>query len=60
MPKTDVITMHAKNLKRETARQKTSRFLYEFLIYAFLILMAAIVLFPFYWMIISSVKSLEL
>ncbi|MBQ9195904.1 MAG: carbohydrate ABC transporter permease [Clostridia bacterium] len=27
-------------------------------IYAFLIIMAAIVLFPFYWMLISSVKSL--
>lgn len=52
-------TMHVKNLKSETAKQRVGKFLYEFLIYAFLIVMAGIVLFPFYWMLISSVKSLD-
>ena len=33
--------------------------MFKTLTYAFLILMALIVLFPFYWMVISSLKSLE-
>ncbi|HBO65157.1 MAG TPA: carbohydrate ABC transporter permease [Clostridiales bacterium] len=35
------------------------KFLAMFLIYAFLICVAIFVLFPFYWMLISSVKSLD-
>ena len=31
----------------------------QVLLYAFLLVMAAVVLFPFYWMIISSLKSLD-
>lgn len=40
-----------------TAKQKIVKPLVTFFTYAFLILMALIVLFPFYWMIISSLKS---
>ncbi len=50
-------TMHEKNLQRVSTGQKIGRFVGQFLIYAFLIIMALIVVFPFYWMIISSLKS---
>lgn len=50
--------MHEKNMKNETARQRVMHFFVQFFLYAFLLIMALIVLFPFYWMIISSLKSL--
>ena len=50
--------MHDRNLSRTGSRQKAGKILVYFGIYLFLILMALIVLFPFYWMLISSVKSL--
>ena len=52
-------TMQERNLQRLSASQRIGRFLVKFFTYAFLILMAVIILFPFYWMIISSLKSLE-
>ena len=52
-------TLEEKDMKAVIAAQKGVKFLVTFLIYAFLILIALIVLFPFYWMIISSLKSLE-
>ena len=51
--------MHDRNLSRTGARQKAGMILVYFGIYLFLILMALVVLFPFYWMLISSVKSLS-
>ena len=56
---TSAETMHVKNLRSETAKQRVGKVLYECLIYGFLLVMAGIVLFPFYWMLISSVKSLD-
>lgn len=53
-----IVTMHEKNMKNETARQRVMHFFVQFFLYAFLLIMALIVLFPFYWMIISSLKSL--
>ena len=52
-------TMHEKDMQQVTARQKIVHFLVKFVVYAFLISIAVTVLFPFYWMIISSLKSLE-
>ena len=52
-------TMHEKDMKRETSRQKVIGVIVKVLLYAFLIVMAIIVLFPFYWMINSSLKSLD-
>ncbi len=52
-------TMHEKNLATVTATQNVMQILVKVLVYAFLILMALIILFPFYWMIISSLKSLD-
>ncbi len=50
--------MHAKDMGRETARQSVIGIIVRVLVYAFLILMGVIVLFPFYWMINSSLKTL--
>ena len=52
-------TMHEKNLATVTATQKIVQILVKILVYAFLIAMALIVLFPFYWMINSSLKTLD-
>ena len=50
--------MHARDMQKTSGRQKIVKFLSQFGVYLFLLIMAAIVLFPFYWMIISSLKSL--
>ena len=60
MAKKDIqATMHAKDMGLETSRQRVIKALVKTGTYAFLLLMALIVLFPFYWMIISSLKTLE-
>ena len=52
-------TMQERDMQKVTSKQKVVKFFVQFLIYAFLIIMAIIIIFPFYWMLISSVKSLE-
>ena len=52
-------TMHAKNMGIETARSRVVKVLVKGGTYLFLGVMALIVLFPFYWMIISSLKTLD-
>ena len=51
--------MHEKNMQKETSRQLVIGKLVQVFVYLFLILMGVIVLFPFYWMIISSLKTLQ-
>ena len=51
--------MHEKNMQQVSAQQRIGKLLVKFFVYLFLIVMAVIVLFPFYWMIISSLKTLE-
>ena len=59
MAKKDIqATMQAKDMALETGRQRIIKVLVKTGTYAFLMLMALIVLFPFYWMISSSLKSL--
>ena len=59
MAKKDIqATMQAKDMTLETNRQRIVKVLVKVGVYAFLSLMALIVLFPFYWMISSSLKSL--
>lgn len=53
------IVMREKNMQQVSAQQKVVRTLVKIGVYAFLLIMALIVLFPFYWMIISSLKTLE-
>ena len=50
--------MHERNMATITSRQKGRQFMSKFFTYLFLIIMAIIVLFPFYWMVISSLKTL--
>ena len=50
--------MHEMNMQKVSATQKIVMALVKFCTYAFLLVMALIVLFPFYWMIISSLKNL--
>ncbi|MBP3637122.1 MAG: carbohydrate ABC transporter permease [Clostridia bacterium] len=51
--------MQAKNMQKVSLSQKIGKAFSISLNYIFLIVMALIVLFPFYWMIISSLKSLD-
>ena len=51
--------MHEQDLQKVTATQKIVKIIVQVLLYTFLGIMAIIVLFPFYWMLISSVKSLN-
>ena len=50
--------MQARDMQKTSIQQKIASFLGKAGIYLFLFLMAGIVLFPFYWMINSSLKSL--
>ena len=51
--------MHEQNIQTISRRQTVLKILSQIGIYAFLSVMALIVVFPFYWMLISSVKSIE-
>ena len=55
---TEVRAMGAKDMAKVVAFSKVMKILVKIGVYAFLGIMALIVLFPFYWMIISSLKSL--
>ena len=50
--------MTTKDLQRTSSNQRVSQVFVKIGTYAFLIAMAIIILFPFYWMIISSLKDL--
>ena len=54
---TNQAVLSEKNLQKVSAKQKGVKIFVQILLYAFLITMAIIVVFPFYWMIISSLKS---
>ena len=51
------IVMHEQNLQQVSAKQRVVKAAVKTCTYAFLIVMALIILFPFYWMIISSLKT---
>lgn len=53
------LVMHQQDMQKVSSRQKVMKILVQVGLYTFLILMAIIVLFPFYWMIISSLKTLD-
>ena len=50
--------MQERNIQTLSIQQKIVQAAAKVLVYAFLMLMALIVLFPFYWMVISSLKTL--
>ena len=51
-------TMKAKDLQKVSSMQGVAKFFSQFATYLFLVIMAVIILFPFYFMLISSVKSI--
>ena len=51
--------MHERNMKTMSAKQLVGHTLVKAALYIFLLAMALIVLFPFYWMVISSLKTLD-
>ena len=55
----DIRTMKQRDMGKVTSRQKVATVLFQVLTYLFLLIMAVIVIFPFYWMIISSLKHME-
>ena len=55
----EIKTMKEKDMNDVTSKQRVARVVGKILIYLFLAVMAVVVLFPFYWMINSSLKSLE-
>ena len=57
MDKKNMTTMQAKDMRKVTTGSKIMGTLVQGGTYLFLFVMALIVLFPFYWMIISSLKS---
>ena len=57
-PAKGMSTMAERDIKKVTQRQLITKILSQAVIYIFLLAIALIVLFPFYWMIISSLKSL--
>ncbi len=50
--------MSEKDLKKVNDRQRVVKIFVQIFLYAFLFLMAVIIIFPFYFMLISSVKEL--
>ena len=50
--------MHEKDMKKVSSVQKAVKIGVQVALYAFLGFMALVVLFPFYWMLISSVKTM--
>ena len=52
-------TMKEKNMQSVKTASRIGKIMAMILTYAFLIIMAIIVLFPFYWMINSSLKTLD-
>ncbi len=53
------VTMHDRNMQRISVWQRVAKAVSLSGTYLFLLVMALVVLFPFYWMIISSLKSLD-
>ena len=52
-----IVTMKEKNMKKVTSTQRVIKIISQVLLYLFLGIMALMVVFPFYWMIISSIKT---
>ena len=57
MSESNIVTMKERDLKKVTSAQRVAKIIAQVLLYLFLGVMALIVVFPFYWMIISSLKS---
>ena len=54
----NIKTMENRDMKKMSSQQKVVKIIVQVLLYTFLSIMALIIIFPFYWMIISSLKDL--
>ena len=59
MSESKIKIMEEKDMQKVTSSQKAVKIAVQVMLYAFLLIMAVIIIFPFYWMLISSVKSLS-
>ena len=48
------LVMHQRDMQKNSKKQRIVKILVQVALYTFLGIMALIVLFPFYWMVISS------
>ena len=55
----EIKTMRDRDMQQVSARQRVMKTIGMVGVYAFLLIMAIIVIFPFYWMIISSLKEMS-
>ena len=55
----EIKTMQVRDMQKVSATQKVMKVITQILLYTFLGIMALIVIFPFYWMIISSIKTMD-
>ena len=55
----NTVVMHERDLAKTSAKQKVGKVAVMVGTYLFLIIVAVCVLFPFYWMINSSLKTLS-
>ena len=53
------VVMHERDIKKTSAKQNIGKVIVMVMIYLFLAAIALFVLFPFYWMLISSLKTLS-
>ena len=53
----EIVTMQDKDMQKVSSQQKVIKVIVQILLYLFLGIMAVIIIFPFYWMIISSLKT---
>ena len=51
--------MHSQDMKKVSTKQAVVKVLVQVGLYLFLGIMALIIVFPFYWMLISSIKTLD-
>ena len=59
MSDSKIVTMQERDMKKVTSNQRIVKILVQIGLYLFLGIMALIVIFPFYWMIISSGKTIS-
>ena len=57
MAKETIKTMHERDISAERTRSRAVGIIAKAFCYAFLIFMALVVLFPFYWMVLTSLKD---
>ena len=55
----EIRTMHDRDMRKVSAQQSVLKVFVQIMTYTFLAIMAVIVIFPFYWMIISSMKTMN-